>query len=51
LKISLATKAHIRLRQGYGGQEEHREQLFFGPYVIFCGKKPGHKKAPREAGL
>jgi hypothetical protein len=34
-KISVATKDHIRLRQGFGGQEEHRERPFFELYVTF----------------
>jgi len=40
-KISVATKDHIRLRQGFGGQEERREQPFFELYVTFRGKKSG----------
>jgi hypothetical protein len=39
LKISVATKDHIRLRQGFGGQEEHREKPFFDLLVLFRGKK------------
>jgi hypothetical protein len=34
---------HIRLRQGFGGQEEHREQPFFERYVILRGKNPADR--------
>jgi hypothetical protein len=36
-------KDHIRLCQGFGGQEEHREQLFFELDVIFRGKNPADR--------
>ena len=36
-QVCLATKDHIRLRQGFGGQEEHREQPFFELYVTLRG--------------
>jgi hypothetical protein len=43
--VSVATKDHIRLRQGFGGQEEHRENLF-KILVTFRGKKSGKPTRP-----
>jgi hypothetical protein len=36
----VATKDHIRLRQGFGGQEEQREQYFFEIHATFRDKNP-----------
>ncbi len=38
--MSVATKDHIRLRQGFGGQEERKEKPVFEGFFVVLSRLP-----------